>query len=174
MLIWVTGLSGAGKTTTSKHLVELLRADGLACIHLDGDVLRGVFFQDIDNPHTIETRKNIARAYSKLCYELSRQDIIVVMSTISLFHEIQEWNRENIKNYYEVFLDVPLDILIHRNQKGLYAKYILGDEGNIYGLDIKYEKPSNADLTISYSDGLNACDCAKIIYDKIRGALNGY
>lgn len=169
MVIWITGLSGAGKTTVGKHLVKKLRTDGKCVVHLDGDELRCALFSDItDSPHSPINRLRIAYKYSALCEMLSKQGLIVVISTISLFHEIHKWNRDNILGYYEVYLDVPLNVLSSRNQKGLYKGYAIGHIDNICGLDIKSEFPTNPDLKIEYSEEINAEENAECIYNNVK------
>ncbi|HHQ4652069.1 TPA: adenylyl-sulfate kinase [Aeromonas hydrophila] len=173
MVIWITGLSGAGKTTVAKHLASMLRNQGEYVVHLDGDELRHLFFTDVKgDPHSPENRLKIAYKYSALCSLLSKQGIIVIISTISLFNEIHQWNRDNIKGYYEVYLDVPLHILVSRNQKGLYNDYAAGNIDNICGLDIKSEFPTHPDLKIEYSEKINAEDNAEHIYNKLKGVMN--
>lgn len=170
MVIWITGLSGAGKTTVAKCLVSKLRNAGEKnVVHLDGDELRSAFFSDVTgDPHSITNRLKIAYKYSALCDILSKQGIIVVISTISLFHEIHKWNREHVQGYYEVYLDVPLNVLSSRNQKGLYKGYAIGHIDNICGLDIKSEFPTNPDLKIEYSEEINAEENAECIYNNVK------
>ncbi|MCR3910154.1 adenylyl-sulfate kinase [Aeromonas hydrophila] len=173
MVIWITGLSGAGKTTVGKHLVKKLRAEGKCIVHLDGDELRCALFSDItDDPHSPINRLRIAYKYSALCDMLSKQGLIVVISTISLFHEIHKWNRDNILGYYEVYLDVPLNVLSSRNQKGLYKDYAAGHIDNICGLDIQSEYPKHPDLKINYSEEIDAEENAEYIYNKLKGVIN--
>ncbi|QJT16983.1 adenylyl-sulfate kinase [Aeromonas sp. 1805] len=173
MVIWITGLSGAGKTTVAKHLVSILKHEGIHVVHLDGDILRDIFFSDISgDPHSSGNRLRIAYKYSALCDMLSKQGVTVVISTISLFHEIHKWNRDNILGYYEVYLDVPLSVLSSRNQKGLYKDYAAGYIDNICGLDIQSEFPQHPDLKIEYSEEINAEENAENIYEKLKGVIN--
>ncbi|MDM5138391.1 adenylyl-sulfate kinase [Aeromonas bestiarum] len=171
MVIWITGLSGAGKTTVAKYLVSKLRdVGGKNVVHLDGDELRRMFFTDVvGDPHSLDNRLRIAYKYSALCNMLSKQGVTVVISTISLFNEIHKWNRDNILGYYEVYLDVPLHVLFSRNQKGLYKNYAAGYIENLCGFDIQSEYPEFPDLKIEYSENVTAEENAELIYDKIRG-----
>ncbi|MGY3909359.1 adenylyl-sulfate kinase [Aeromonas piscicola] len=173
MVIWITGLSGAGKTTVGKHLVKKLRTEGKCVVHLDGDELRRALFSDITgDPHSPINRLRIAYKYSALCDMLSKQGVTVVISTISLFHEIHKWNRDNILGYYEVYLDVPLNVLSSRNQKGLYKDYAAGHIDNICGLDIQSEFPMHPDLKIEYSEAISAEENAEHIYNKVKVVMN--
>lgn len=165
MVIWITGLSGAGKTTVAKHLVSILKSEGIHVVHLDGDILRDIFFSDITgDPHSSGNRLRIAYKYSALCAMLSRQDITVVMSTISLFKEIHQWNRDNINPYFEVFLDVPIEILQERDVKGIYARYEEEKISSIYGLDLEFDYPHNADMVFCHNAKITAEDIAERIF----------
>jgi len=114
---WITGLSATGKTTLSKLLVDSFRASGKVVVHLDGDELRQVLS---DEAYTREERIALGMRYSKLCRLLINQGIDVVISVIGLFKELHRWNKENIPNYIEIFIDTPLEEL----KKGIQKIYI--------------------------------------------------
>jgi adenylylsulfate kinase len=148
---WITGLSGAGKSTLAGKVVLSLKELGLDPILLDGDDLRsllGVPSSDFSR----EERLRLAFVYADLCRYLASQGFIVVIATIALFKEIHLWNRENLGNYYEVFLDVPLSVLQDRDPKGLYARFSRGEIRNVAGLDFEVDLPSSADLVIGVED----------------------
>ena len=109
---WITGLSGAGKTTVGKIFYTKLRNQKDSVLFLDGDRLRDVFGNDLG--YTRKDRICCAMRYSKICQMLSEQGMDVVICTISMFHEIRAWNRENIVNYKEIYLEVPMKILKQR------------------------------------------------------------
>ena len=146
MVIWVTGLAGAGKTSFAREFSCLLRTTLDCVVHLDGDELRGIFGREADNSYSRENRFKLAQSYAKLANSLSSQGLIVIISTISLFKEIHNWNRKHIKDYIEIFLDPPAGILKKRDQKNLYSNYENGTEKNISGLDIKVNFPQNPDF----------------------------
>ena len=99
---WITGLSGAGKTTLGRELVQRLRAAGRPAIFLDGDMLREVIAEDLG--HNLANRRKSAMRNARLCRMLASQGADVVCPTISMFHEVQRWNRENIPAYREIYL----------------------------------------------------------------------
>lgn len=145
-LIWITGLSGAGKTTIGKKVYEILKKKFNNCVFIDGDIIREMFDNDLN--YDIGDRFKNAIRISKLCEFLTSQNIHVICATMSLFKEIHEMNRLKIKNYYEIFIDVEISELIRRDQKGLYSKVKNGDIENVIGVDLSYDKPSKPFLTI--------------------------
>jgi cytidine diphosphoramidate kinase len=157
-VIWITGLSGAGKTTISKELVSRLKKDGRKVILLDGDQLRAIFGSEARTPESFsrEARKNLALRYSRLCKVLSDQGFDVVIATISLFNEVHEWNRKHITNYFEVFLRVPVEELKNRDPKGLYEKFENGVVSNVAGLDMQVDEPETPDVLIEWKKGETA------------------
>lgn len=164
--IWITGLSGAGKTTISKLIKQRLDNDGIQSILLDGDELRGLFEQDAS--HGAEARMQLAKKYSSLCKILSSQNITVIIATMSLFHEVHKWNRSNLINYTEVYLKVPLEILKIRDPKGLYKKFDIGMVKNICGCDLSFEEPQNPDIEINFSEKeYSKFEIVEIIHSKI-------
>jgi cytidine diphosphoramidate kinase len=147
-VIWITGLSAAGKTTLAKGVTKSLIDLGYPTIMLDGDILKECF--NVEDHNTREDRQKRAYTYSKIARMLARQGVIVVVGTIALFKEIHYWNRENIPGYFEVFLDIPLDILRKRDPKGLYRRFDHGEIKDVAGLDISVDFPKNPDLSIKY------------------------
>ncbi len=145
---WITGLSATGKTTLSKLLVDSFRASGKVVVHLDGDELRQVLS---DEAYTREERIALGMRYSRLCRLLINQGIDVVISVIGLFKELHRWNKENIPNYIEIFIDTPLEELINRDPKGLYKKYKSGEIKNIAGMDLKVDFPVDPDIHLKWS-----------------------
>ena len=140
---WITGLSGSGKSTLSSSLAENIRKQHKNLVLLDGDKLRLIFnSQSFNNAD----RLNLSYQYAQATKMLLDQGINVIISVMALFHEVHLWNRKNISNYVEVFLDVPLHELERRDPKGLYQKYKKGQIKNMVGLDIKAEFPKNPDF----------------------------
>jgi cytidine diphosphoramidate kinase len=149
MIIWLIGLSGAGKSTVGRQLSRELRARGNSLIYLDGDDLREVWGDQLG--HEIEGRRMNAHRISNLCRLLDRNDATVVAAVLSVFPEWQKWNRENFSSYFEVFLDVPLDVLEARDPKDIYVRARNGKMENVVGLDIAFPRPQNPDLIIDNS-----------------------
>lgn len=149
MIVWITGISGAGKTTLGKQLVSEFRKLGRNTIFLDGDELRSILKSENTSIHYDRTtRIELALKYSKLCAVLSKQGMDVVIATISMYREVFEWNSENLSDYYEIFLDVPKNIVIDRDAKGIYADYQTGKIKDVAGFDLKVDLPKDPTLVI--------------------------
>lgn len=144
---WITGLSGAGKTTIGKYLYHVLQRKKRNVLFLDGDILREVFGNDLG--YSAEDRYKSAMRNSKLCKMLSDQGMDVVCCTISMFDDVRAWNRDKIERYVEIYLQVSMDILSKRNQKGLYTAE---SKRNLVGLDVKMEVPKCPDFVFE-NDG---------------------
>lgn len=151
VLYWITGLSGAGKTTIGNRLYYKMKSRNNNIIILDGDILKKIAGKDLG--YKREERLERAYRYSALCKLLTDQGIHVIICTIAMFNEVRDWNRKNIENYVEVFLDVELEVLKARNKKGLYSK----KDANIAGLDVEIEYPQTPDIVIK-NDGKKAIE----------------
>ncbi|MEE9257520.1 MAG: adenylyl-sulfate kinase [bacterium] len=159
---WLTGLSGAGKTTIGLLLYERLRAGKPNVVMLDGDGLRDVF-DDIG--YSPEERKRVAMYNARFCKMLSDQGIDVVCATISMSHRCREWSRANIPNYCEVYIRVPMEVLAKRDSKGLYAKARRGETANVIGMDVSAEEPRHPDLVIDNDDSITPERAANQIWE---------
>lgn len=150
---WITGLSGAGKTTIGRILFDKLRASRPNTVFLDGDELREVFGGAFG--YTEAERRRCAMSYSKLCSMLSRQGVNVVICTISMFDEVRAWNRDNIPGYIEVYVRVSMDVLRERDSKNIYSAASSGALDDVYGVSLRYEEPKSPDIIIE-NDGSTA------------------
>ena len=165
-VIWITGLSGAGKTTIASEVVKLLKSKYPNVIYLDGDELRKIFTPISDMPHSRRSRLNFANQYSSLCNALAEQGHIVVIATISLFKEIHLKNKKLISNYFEVYLKVPIEVLIERDSKQIYTRYFDGKLTNISGLDLKIDEPAEPDIILKNYDKSKIRENAKNVVFK--------
>ncbi|MDB9818856.1 adenylyl-sulfate kinase [Pelagibacterales bacterium] len=145
---WITGLSGSGKTTISTMLKEKLESAGSPVIQLDGDILRKVF---ASKAYSYEERKALGFQYARLCQLIINQGFNVVIGVIGLYQDLHTWNRKNIANYIEIFLDTPLEELKRRDSKGIYKKFENGEINNIAGIDIVAEFPKHSDIRVEWN-----------------------
>ncbi len=157
---WVTGLSGAGKTTLGRLLRDALNANGRKVVLLDGDAMRSVM--DPGLGHSRADRLKLATSYSRLCALLSQQGFDVVCATISLFHQVHDWNRENISHYREILLKASIETLKSRDTKGVYRK-----NENVAGVDLEAEFPKNPDVVVNNGGTLSP----EQVLDRIRSKL---
>jgi len=153
MVIWIIGMSGAGKTTFALNVVDLIRKSGKDVVLLDGDAIRNLLDNDVD--HSIEGRRKNAERISKFTSFLHKQGINVVVSVLSIFPDLRIWNRENIDKYYEVYIKVSLENLVKRDIKNLYRPAIAGKIKNVVGIDIDFPEPKNVDLIIDNNQDIS-------------------
>ncbi|MGA7414882.1 MAG: adenylyl-sulfate kinase [Bryobacteraceae bacterium] len=146
LVFWITGLSGAGKSTLARELWGRLRATGRSVTLLDGDALRSAIAEDLG--HNAVDRRRSAMRNARLCRLLAEQGTDVVCATISLFHEVQRWNRQNIPGYREIYVRARLQELVRRDSKGIYARALSGQAGEVVGIDLPAEAPEEPDLVI--------------------------
>lgn len=152
MIVWIIGLAGAGKTVIGRELHGLWKQTDKATIFLDGDHVREIMGNDLG--HTLEDRRANGWRICRLCQYLDQQGINVVCSILSLFPEQQAWNREQYSSYFEVFVEVPLEVLAARDQKGLYSGARAGAIKNVAGFDIPFTPPPHADMTVANGGAL--------------------
>ena len=144
-VIWITGLSGAGKTTLARVLLPLLPQPRL---FLDGDEMREALAL-LAGGYGRDDRLKLALTYARLCQLAAGQGHNVVCSTISLFHEVHQWNRVNLPGYFEVFISLPEAVINERDYKRIYNR---ADCGPIMGRTIPPQFPLNPDLQITDPD----------------------
>lgn len=149
MIIWLIGISGSGKTTIGTALVDKMRAEGRHVIYLDGDKLREVWVDDLG--HTLESRRKNHTRFSKLCALLSQDsDVDIVVSALSIFPDLQQWNRENIADYFQVHLHVDVETAQDRDPKGIYARARAGQAKDVVGIDFPFPEPYRSDVTLDF------------------------
>ena len=149
MVIWLIGLSGAGKTTIGRHLHQMWKATEPNTVFIDGDEIREVFKHNTGTePYTVAGRRANAERMTELCAWLDSQDINVVCCILSLFPEMRETNSQRFSSYFEAYVSAPMDALIDRDGKGLYAAAINGKTKNVVGIDIDFPAPVSPDIVI--------------------------
>ena len=166
-IIWLTGLSGAGKSSIADLLEEKLNKQGKHTFLLDGDNLRHTLNQDLGFSDD-DRNENIRRIghVGKLMVDAG---LIVIASFISPFEKQRKLTRELFEKdeYIEVFLNTPIEVCEQRDPKGLYKKARSGLIKDFTGIDSAYEKPENPEITL---DGEQYS--ADVLSDKIINYLS--
>lgn len=163
-VVWITGLSGSGKTTIAREVVEKLREKGLKVDHLDGETVRNIF------PETGFTRSEVNEHIKRVGYLASRLEnngIFVVASFLSPFKESREFVRGLCNNFVEIHLSTPIEICEKRDTKNLYSMARKGIIKNLPGIDVNYEESENTELLID-AGVLSVVDATDVVYDYLK------
>jgi adenylyl-sulfate kinase len=144
--IWFTGLSGAGKSTIAGILDRELRARSQKVEVLDGDVVRTHLSKGLG--FSKEDRDTNIRRIGWVCEVLARNDVVAIAAAISPYRSVRDEVRERIGRFVEVFVDVPLEVAITRDVKGLYKKALAGEIRGFTGVDDPYEPPLNPEVVV--------------------------
>jgi adenylylsulfate kinase len=142
--VWLTGLSGAGKTTLSQALAKTLKSLGCKVEILDGDMIRQNLSQDLG--FSKQDRDENVRRIGFVANLLTRNDIIVIVAAISPYRSARGEVRELIGDFVEVFVNAPIGICWQRDPRGLYAQARNGMIPNFTGLDDPYEAPLHPEV----------------------------
>lgn len=139
-VIWITGLAGSGKSYIAEALCKKLKEKYNNIIYIDGDELRDLLgYYGYDKQSRIEM--SIKR--SKFAHFLSSQNMLVIVSTISMWNEIYEYNKKTLKNYFEIYIKCDFEELKRRDKKNLYSKTLKGEISNVVGIDIAFDEPKS-------------------------------
>lgn len=163
-IIWLTGLAGSGKSTIGKALYNKIKEKYNNVIYLDGDELRDLLGH---YGYDKQGRIDVALKRAKFAKFLNDQGMTVVVTTISMFNEIYKYNKDNLKNYFEIYIKCDMQELIKRDQKGLYTQALEGKIKDVVGIDIKFDEPNpNLIIENSMQDKLN--EKVDEIYNKLK------
>ena len=145
--IWITGISGAGKTTLARNINAVLNSNKHASVILDGDEIRKKMNKDLG--FSITDRDENIRRIACMSELLSHQNIITIVSVISPMKNQRAYAKEIYgDNFNEVYLKASLDQCIEKDTKGLYKQALDRKEANFTALTSPYEEPENPDLLI--------------------------
>ena len=148
--IWLTGVSGVGKSTVAERLATMLRARGLRVEILDGDVVRTNLSQGLGFSKT--DRDINIRRIGWVCEILTRNDVVAIAAAISPYRDVRDEVRGRIGRFVEVYLHAPVEVLAKRDPKGLYRQANAGRLSGFSGVDDPYEPPLNAEVEC-HTDG---------------------
>ena len=172
-VLWLTGLSGAGKTTLAGRLVPELRARGLSVELLDGDEVRtnlskGLGFSKEDRDTNVRRIGYVARL-------LARNGVAAVTAAISPYREVRDEVRRAVEGdgaeFVEVYVECPLEVLAERDVKGLYRKALAGEIKEFTGVSDPYEEPPAPDVIVRTHEESVGTSAERIIAELVRRRL---
>jgi len=168
-VVWLTGLSGAGKSTIANLIEKRLHALGRHTYLLDGDNVRHGLNRDLG--FTEADRVENIRRVAEVARLMVDAGLIVLVSFISPFRAERRMARELVETgeFYEVFVDTPIGVAEQRDTKGLYKKARRGDLKNFTGIDSPYERPENPEIRID-TTAMSAEAAAEQVVAHLRAA----
>ena len=149
MVVWITGISGAGKTTLSDAIARKFKPLIPELVQIDGDEIRALFGANLSFEES--GRFEQIRRIQRLAHMLDQQGIFVLVAALYGHPDLFAWNRENFSDYFEIYIEAPLELVQQRDPKSLYHKASIGEMPNVVGIDVPWHAPENPQLRI------NAC-----------------
>jgi len=165
VVIWITGVSGVGKTTLAKALAERLRLNSKVEV-FDGDEIRNKLYPNLG--FSKEERWLHNRVVVEMAKLLAKHGVIVIVALISPYREVREYARkeiEKVSKFLEVYINCPLEVRIKRNE--LYTRALKGEVKGLTGYDGVYEKPENPDVYLD-SSKMTVEEEVEVVLRKLR------
>jgi len=165
MILWLTGLSGSGKTTIARAIACMVKPKMPELVLIDGDVIRALYGGDLgysENDRSVQIQR-----IQKISLFLADQGMAVIVSALYASDDLLRWNRENLPGYYEVLVSASMPELIRRDTKGFYKKALSGRLKNFVGIDIPWNEPKNPDLRVNTEGDVTPKDIALQIMSRI-------
>jgi adenylyl-sulfate kinase len=159
--LWLTGMSGAGKTTLAHELEPIIRARLGRVEILDGDVVRAHLSQGLG--FSKEDRDTNIRRIGFVSELLTRNGVPVIVAAISPYRDVRDEVRRQIGAFIEVYVACPLRELIRRDVKGLYDKALLGEIPLFTGVTSPYEPPLTPEVVVETDQETVAESIAKVL-----------
>ena len=160
-VIWLTGLSGSGKTTITDVLAPKLQKLGFRVERLDGDEVRRQLSPDLG--FSKEDRETHAKRVVYVSKLLARNGVIVVVSLISPYRSFRAFARQEIGDFIEVYVKCSIETCVKRDPKGLYKKAFKGEIKDMTGLQDPYEEPLNPEVIADTELGSPEINAEKIL-----------
>jgi adenylyl-sulfate kinase len=162
--VWLTGLSGAGKTAIAEPLARALKNRGLKIERLDGDIVRQSLTSDLG--FTKEDRDENIKRITFVAKLLTRNGVGVICSFISPYRERRARSRQEIEEggaFIEVYVHCPVEVCAERDVKGLYEQAFAGEIENFTGVSDPYEPPENPEIVCHTAEETVEESVARII-----------
>lgn len=161
ILFWITGLPGAGKTTIGNLIKNEIEKSYGPTLVVSGDDLRKIFsLQGYDEI----SRNKIAYKYVNFAKLITNKKINLIFATVCMFDHMRDWNRKNIKNYCEIYIEANIKKIIKMKKKKLYMKI----DKNIIGINIKPQLPKKPDIIIKNNFSKKPTVLKNILLRKIK------
>jgi adenylylsulfate kinase len=145
-VIWLTGMTGAGKTTLGNHLYKRLTAAGVPAEFLDGDDPGEILTRGLGVSK--EDRMTAVRRLGAVAKMVARHGGVTIVASLSPFREDRDAVRRDVRRIAEVFVDAPMETLLARDGEGMYKRALAHELKNVAGIDDPYEPPSHAELVV--------------------------
>tara|TARA_B100000678_G_scaffold135310_1_gene113087 strand:+ start:5337 stop:5933 length:597 start_codon:yes stop_codon:yes gene_type:complete len=171
ILIWLSGISGSGKSTIANELEKKLYENNFLSYLLDGDNIRIGLNKDLG--FTDDDRKENIRRISEVSRLMLDAGLIVITAFISPFKEERQLAKSLVleENYFLVHVDCSVEKCEERDVKGLYKKARAGEIKNFTGIDSPYEVPENPNLIVN-TEKENVDESVEKIFNAIKGKIN--
>lgn len=166
LVLLLTGLSGAGKTTIAKALQQTLAEKSLTSVLLDGDEIRNII-----QLHAFDeaSRKEHNLRVAKMASLFEAQGNIVIISLIAPYADVRLQMRKLCKNFFEIYLSADIQTCMERDPKGLYKKALSGEIKDFTGISAPYDAPQNPELNLDTSV-LTVDECVQKVWSLLSYA----
>ena len=160
--IWLTGLSGSGKTTIAEHLSKYFINKDVKHEVLDGDLYR--YILSPRDGYSKQERDDFRYKVLFIAELLIKNEVVCIIPLLSSTRDLRDEARSRFDNFVEVYVKCPIEVCEKRDPKGHYKKVRKGELKEFVGFDIPYEEPLNPELIIE-SDKINVFESVKLIVD---------
>lgn len=144
--VWLTGVSGAGKTTIAEIIHRKLKPAVPELVMIDGDTIRELFGAGLEF-HEAARHEQIGRI-QRLARLLSGDGLVVLVAALYSHPKLLAWNRTHLPGYFEVYVKASMALVQRRDVKKIYAKAAAGAMPNVVGLDIPWHVPERPDMVL--------------------------
>ena len=165
ILFWITGLSGAGKTTIGNKIKKDISKKYGPTLMISGDNIREIFSL---KGYDYKDRLEVLKKYTKFAKYITDQKLNVIFAVVGMAEAPRKWNRKNIDNYVEIFIKCNITKIMNLNKKKIYHDK---KSGKIIGVDIKPEFPKKPHITITNTFKQPSDILAKNLFKKINNLL---